>query len=364
MKFTFTRDSFLRGLQMVQSVISPRSTLPILYNVLVKTEKGSLSLMATDLTVWIKYLMKIETQKSCASTFQARRLLNIVREMPNEEIEIDIDEKDIATINYGASEYKVLGLSADEFPPLPPFETARAFSVGQQAFKEMLKKTGYAASLDESRQILSGILLSFKDQKLTMVATDGRRLALVEQEIEMPGDGQVDIVIPNKTVNELIKVLGDEGALKVQVLPNLAAFDLGETLVVTKLVEGSYPNFRQVIPSQCEERVVVDRERLLAALRRVALMTNEKYPSVKVAFEKNKMSISAVTPDIGEAHESVPTKYTGKLIAMAFNPDFMMDPLRSLTSDEVSIELVDDMSPAIIKCDIPFLYVLMPLRQS
>lgn len=364
MKFTLSKESFLKGLQMVQSVISAHSTLPILYNVLVKTEKGQLSLVATDLSVSMKYCMNVETQKACASTFQARRLLNIIREMPSDEIEVDIDEKDVASINCGSSEYKVLGLSADEFPPLPSFESAKSFTMEQAVFKEMLKKTGYAASLDESRQILSGILLNFKDQKLTMVATDGRRLALVEQEVEIPGNSQTDIVIPTKAVNELIKVLGDEGTMKIQVLTNLAAFDMGEILVVTKLIEGNYPNFRQVIPSQCEERVAVDRESLLAALRRVALMTNEKYPSIKVSFEKNKMNISAVTPDVGEAHESVPIKYAGKPIVMAFNPAFMMDPLRNLTSDEVSVELVDELSPAIIKCDIPFLYVLMPLRQS
>lgn len=362
MKFTLPKEAFLKGLQMVQSVISTHSTLPILYNVLLKIEKGKLSLVATDLAISMKYTMGLETAKACASTFQARRLFNIIREMPGSEIEMEIDEKDTALIQCGASEYKVLGLSADEFPPLPSFESARGFTMDQVVFKEMLRKTGYAASIDESRQTLSGILMSFKDQKLTMVATDGRRLALVEQEMEIAGNAQTDIIVPTKAVNELIKVLGDEGTLKIQVLPNLAAFEMGETLVVTKLIEGNYPNFRQVIPSQCEERVVVDRDSLLAALRRVALITNDKYPSVKVAFGKNQMNISAVTPDVGEAHESVPVKYTGKQIAMAFNPEYMMDPLRNLASDEVSIELVDDLSPAIIKCDIPFLYVLMPLR--
>jgi DNA polymerase-3 subunit beta len=308
--------------------------------------------------------MDLNTAKNCASTFNARRLFSIIREMPSGDIEIDIDEKDTAAITCGASEYKMLGLPADEFPPLPQFESARIFSLEQVVFKDILKKTSYAVSIDESRQILSGILLSFKDQKLTMVATDGRRLALAEKELEIPGNGQVDVVVPAKAVNELIKMLNDEGVLKIQVLSNLIAFDLGETLLVSKLIDGTYPNFRQVIPGQCEERVAVDRENLLAALRRVALMTDAKYPSIKVSFEKNQLNISAVNPDVGEAHESVPVKYTGKKIAMAFNPEYMMDPLRNLTSDEISIELVDELSPAIIKCDIPFLYVLMPLRLS
>jgi len=364
MKFTISKESILKGLQTVQSVISTHSTLPILYNVLINIEKGNLSLVTTDLSISMKYNMEVDTQKTCASTFQARRLFSIIRELPDENIEIDINDKDTAAINCGASSYKILGLSADEFPPLPSFESAHSFSVEQVTFREMLKKTVYAASMDESRQILNGILLSFKDQKLTMVATDGRRLALIEQEMEIPEDSQTDIVIPTKAVNELIKVLGDEGSLKIKTLTNLVSFDMEEVLVITKLIDGNYPNFRQVIPGQCEERVVVDRESLIAALRRVALITNDKYPSIKVSFEKNQMNISAVTPDVGEAQESVPIKYTGKRINMAFNPEFMIDPLRNLTSDEVSMELVDDLSPAIIKCDIPFLYVLMPLRLS
>ncbi len=364
MKFNLSKEAFLKGLQMVQSIISSHSTLPILYNVLLEIDKGKLSLVATDLTISMKHTMDLDTTKTCASTFQARRLFNIIREMPQDVIEMEIDEKDTALIQCGSSEYKVLGLSADEFPPLPSFEDACGFTITQLAFKDMLKKTGYAASLEETRQNLSGVLLSFKDQKLTTVATDGRRLALVEHELEIPGNAQTDIILPAKAVNELIKTLGDEGMVKIMALPNLAAFDMGKTLIITKLIEGNYPNFRQVIPNQCEERVVVDRDSLLAALRRVALITTEQYPSVKVVFDKNQMIISAVTPDVGEAHESVPIKYSGKQITMAFKPEYIMDPLRNLVSDEVSIELVDDMSPAIIKCDIPFLYVLMPLRLS
>ncbi len=363
MKFNLPKDALLKGLQMTQSVISTHSTLPILYNVLLKIEKGKLELTATDLSLSVRYTMSVDTQKSGASTFEARRLFNIVREAPGNEIELELD-KDTALIRCGASEYKVLGLSADEFPPLPPIDATRGFTIEQAVFKDMLKKTGYAASIDESRQTLSGVLLSFKNQKLTMVATDGRRLALAEKDIEIPGNEQADIIMPTKAVNEMVKTLGDEGALKIHVVNNMAAFDLGDTLVVTKLIEGSYPNFQQVIPKQCEERVTVAREALLSALRRVALITNEKYLSVKVVFAKNQMNLSAVTPDVGEAHESVPVKYTGKQIVMAFNPDFMMDPLRNLSSDEVSIELVDDTSPAILKCDLPFLYVLMPLRVS
>jgi len=362
MKFSITKESFLKGLQQVQSVISTHSTLPILFNVLLKAEKQKLSLVATDLAVSMRCNVEANIKKTGASTFPARRLLNIVRELPQEEVEIEVMDNNVAAIQCGSSAYKIFGLAADEFPPLPSFDDSRSITINQGTFKEMLKKTVYAASVDESRQILNGIMLGMREQKLTMVATDGRRLALVEQEIEVPPDAQSDLVIPTKTVNELIKVLGDEGTVKIQSLPNMVAFDMGDVLITSKLIEGSYPNFKQVIPSQCEERITMDRENLLAAIRRVALLTSEKNPSVKLTFAKNQVQIIVVTPDVGEAHESIPIKYTGKSIAMVFNPEYLMDPLRNLTGDEVAIELVDEMSPAVIKCDIPFLYVLMPLR--
>ncbi len=362
MKIGITKENFLKGLQQVQSVISTHSTRPILFNVLVKAEKQKLFLVATDLVVSIRCAVEANIKKTGASTFPARRLLSIVRELPQEEVEMEVMDSNIAAIQCGSSDYKIFGLAADEFPALPVFDDSRAITINQGTLKEMLKKTAYAVSIDESRQILNGIMMGMRDQKLTIVATDGRRLALVEQEIEVPPDTQKDLIIPTKTVNELIKLLGDDGVVKIQALPNMVAFDLGSVLVTSKLIEGSYPNFKQVIPSQCEERITIDRENLLTAIRRVALLTSDKNPSVKLTFAKNQVQIVVVTPDVGEAHESIPIKYTGKSISMAFNPEYLMDPLRNLTSDEVAIELVDDLSPAVIKCEIPFLYVLMPLR--
>jgi len=364
MKLTIAKDTLLKGLQMVQSVIASHSTLPILYNVLLTANKDKLQLTATDLSVSIRCTLDATVSKPGMSTVNAKRFLGIVRDLPDASVDIEIDDKNTAAINSGASSFKIFGLQADEFPPLPPFETAQTFSLEQNTLKEMLKKTAYAASIDESRQILNGILLSIRGQKLSMVATDGRRLALIEQEVEIPGDLKIDIVIPSKTVQELIKWMGDDGIVDVKTMGHMAAFEMGDTLIISKLIEGNYPNFRQVIPAQCEERVMISREGLMAALKRVAILTNEKYSSIKVAFEKNQILVTAVTPEIGEAKEVLPVKYTGKAMSMAFNPEFLIDPLKTLASDEVSIELSDDLSPAVLKCDIPFLYVLMPLRLS
>lgn len=362
MKLSISKEIFLKGLQVVQSIISAHTPLPILYNVLLKAEKGKLYLMATDMNISIKYSMDADVKKAGVCTFQARKILDIVHELPQGTVDLEVDSKSVASIISGSATYKLFGIPADDFPPLPSVEAKQSFNIEQLTLKEMFKKTVHSVSVDESRQVLNGIYLSFSDQKLIMVATDGRRLALIEQNVEIPADTKINVILPTKTVNELIKGLGDEGTVKISIQPNIAAFDYNGTLVISKLIEGVYPNYNQVIPSHSEERITLEREGFLAALRRVALVTNDKYPSIKIEITKNQMNISATTPEVGEAQEKIPIKYSGKQITIAFNPVFLTDPLRSLTNDEIYLELVDDLSPAVIKCDIPFLYVLMPLR--
>jgi DNA polymerase-3 subunit beta len=228
----------------------------------------------------------------------------------------------------------------------------------------MLKKTAYASSIDETRRVLNGVLLAFRSGKLTMVATDGRRLALVEHEVEFPSDEEVEMILPTKAVNELMHILKDEGDLAIHGQKNQVVFEFGETMMSTKLIEGVYPNYRQVIPSACEERVTVEREALLAAMRRVSLVTTDKSNATRLTFGGNQLVIVTQTPEVGEARETMPIKYNGKQIEIIFNPEYVMDPLRNLEGDEVYIEMNDGHSPALIKCDLPFLYVLMPLRMT
>ena len=364
MKLTVSKEAIIEGLQKVQSIVSTRTTLPILSNVLLKAEQDKLSMSTSDLEVNVRTSVDAKVAKAGGTTLPARRIFSIFKELPGSEIDIDVTDKDVASIRCGASYYKILGISEDEFPPLPPFEGGKTYSLDQGIFRSMLKNTSYAASTDETRYVLNGVLLSFSDDKLTVVATDGRRLALVEQEIEFPKGSEADLVIPTKTVDELIKTLGEKGSLKVEATQNQVAFEFDDMLIVSKLIEGTYPNFHQVIPSGSEERVVLEREGLLTAVRRAALLSIDKSSSVKLIFSRNKLEIVATTPDIGEARESLPLKYSGKDITISFNPDFVMDPLRYIEDDEVFLELTDDTSPGILKCSVPFLYVLMPMRTA
>jgi DNA polymerase-3 subunit beta len=314
--------------------------------------------------VGISDAVEAQIEKEGAITLPARRLVGIVRELPSSEIQIDLDNKNFASIRCGQSFFKILGLPEEEFPPLPAFEGAKEFTLKGKELRDALKKTSYAISTDETRYVLNGIFFSFREGTLTMVATDGRRLALVDLEVEFPRSQEVDIIVPTKCVAELVRLVEDEGDVKMSVTENQVAFEAGGTLLVSKLIEGNYPNYRQVIPGEPKERLTIERELFLTAVHRVSLLASEKSNSVKLVFAKNNIEIAANTPEVGEARESIPVAYKGREFSIAFNPEFLMAPLRNLPNDEVYLDLIDEMSPGVIKIQSPFLYVLMPMRIS
>jgi len=364
MKFSVSKEKLLAGLQTVQNVVSTRTTLPILSNVLLQAEGDQVRLTTTDLDVGVSGGITAQIERPGATTLPARRLATIVRELPAAEIQIEVDSKNVASIRCGQSFFKILGLPEEEFPPLPKFDDTRTFTIPQQLLRDALKKTSYAISTDETRYVLNGILFSSKENKLTLVATDGRRLALVDLEVEFPRSQEVDIIVPTKAVTELGRLLGDEGDVRLSVGENQVSFQINDTLLASKLIEGNYPNYRQVIPGDAKERITLERELFLNAVHRVSLLSSEKSNSVKLVFTKNNIEIAANTPDVGEARESLAVAYKGREFSIAFNPEFLQAPLRALTNDEIYLDLIDEMSPGVIKIQSPFLYVLMPMRIS
>jgi DNA polymerase-3 subunit beta len=367
MNLTISKEQIINGLQAVQNVVSTRTTLPILSNVLLKAEGTRLELTATDLDVTIASGVEASVKTPGATTVPVKRLFGIVKELPNLEIDLEVDEKNVCAIRSGSSFYKINGLSADEFPPLPQFKEEKKVVLPQETVKGMMKKTSFAISMDESRYVLNGIFLSLKDHKMTMVATDGRRLALVDEEVDISPQSQGEFIVPAKAVNELNRLLVDKGEVEIRYAENQASFTLkdekgGSILLITKLIEGNYPNYRQVIPAETKERVGLVREEFLHALRRAEIMTSEKSNSVKLSFGKNKLEITANSPDVGEAKETLAINYKGVEMAIAFNPKYVIDPLNALVNDEVFLELIDELSPGVLKINGPFLYVVMPMR--
>jgi DNA polymerase-3 subunit beta len=369
MNLSITKEQISHGLQSVQNVVSTRTTLPILSNVLLRADGNRLEMTATDLDVTITCSVEATVKKPGATTMPVKKLFGIVRELANPEIELETDDKNVTSLRSGSSFFKIRGLGAEEFPPPPKFKEDKKVVLPQEKIKGMLRKTSFAISTDESRYVLNGIYMTLKEHKLTMVATDGRRLALVDEEVDVSEKSQGEFIVPAKAVNELNRLLQDKGEVDIRYTDNQAAFTLKDdkgfsVLIVTKLIEGSYPNYRQVIPGETKERIALAREEFMHALRRAEIMTSDKQNSVKLNFTKNNLAITANSPDVGEARESLAINYKGKEMAIAFNPAYVIDPLNALTTDEVFLELIDELSPGVLKINGPFLYVVMPMRLS
>lgn len=364
MKINCTKENLLKAISQVQGAVSPKTTLPILSNVLLEAKAKALTLTTTDLDIGIQYTVPVEVIEPGATTMPARRLFGIIRELPGVDINISIDSNHIAVITCGSSYFKIVGLSKDEFPKLPEFPETKALELPQALLKEMISKTSYAISHDESRHVLNGLYLFLKSNKAIMVATDGRRLALVEKHMDLPKGSEMDTIIPAKTVSELMKLLLDEGSVDIVLAKNQIAFKIPNCMLVSRLIEGRFPNYKQVIPEVLENKITISREELLSAVKRSALVTSDRSNSIKLNFISNQLIITANTPDVGESRESLGIVYKGKDIDIAFNPSFIMDVLKNLDTDEVLFEVTDGTNPGIIRTGSEFLYVIMPMRLS
>lgn len=373
MKFKINQDHFSNGLQQVLNVVATRSTMPILGNVLIEAGEGQIELTTTNLDLGIRCRIKADVEIPGGITLPVRKLATIVRELPQSEVFVESSENNQAKIASGGSLFKIMGISTEEFPPLPSFENRHVFELTQDAVQNMLKSVSYGQSTDENRYILNGVYFNFSDDKLTLVATDGRRLALTALETDVVSDNGGSLILPAKTVAELERLLGKGEKLKIAFNDRQVAFEVAiddesdsgladQLYLVSKIVEGNYPNYRQVIPKETEHRVKIERELMLECVHRAALVTSDKSNSVKLKVSKNLLEISGSSSEYGESHESMAIAYDGPEVQVAFNPQFLMEPLKALTKDEVFFEFKDELSPGLFKTLDNFICVIMPLR--
>ncbi|MCX6949764.1 MAG: DNA polymerase III subunit beta [Opitutae bacterium] len=374
MKFKINRDHFSNGLAQVLNVVGSKAAMPILSNVLIEAEKDCISLTTTNLDLGIRCKIKAEVKEGGSVTLPVKRLATIVRELPNVDVAFDSTANHQVKIASGGSNFRIMGIGAEEFPKLPDSTDDKTYTLEQGEIATMLSNVSYAQSTDETRFILNGVYFNFKDEKLTLVATDGRRLALVSKELAVPATSAGAIILPAKTVAELLRLLGKGDKLKIAFNERRAAFqiDTGKDTsglidsiyLFSKVVEGNYPNYQQVIPKETHQRIKLERELFLQCVHRAALVTSEKSNSVKIKLSSNLLEITASSPDFGESHESMAIAYSGVDLQVAFNPQFVMDPLRALTKDEVFFELKDEVSPGVFKTLESFVCVIMPVRLS
>ncbi len=374
MKFKINRDHFSNGLAQVLNVVGSKAAMPILSNVLIEAEKDHISLTTTNLDLGIRCRIKAEVKEGGSITLPVKRLATIVRELPNVDVAFDTTANHQAKIASGGSNFRIMGIGAEEFPKLPDSADDKSFTLQQGELSGMLSNVSYAQSTDETRYILNGVYFSFKDGKFTLVATDGRRLALVGREMTIPANSAGAIILPAKTVAELLRLLGKGEKVKIAFNERRATFQIetgkdagglvDSIFLFSKVVEGNYPNYQQVIPKETHQRIKLERELFLHCVHRAALVTSEKSNSVKMKLSANLLEVMASSPDFGESHESVAVQYSGPDLQVAFNPQFIMDPLRALTKDEVFFELKDEVSPGVFKTLDNFICVIMPVRLS
>ena len=374
MEFKINKDHFSNGLQQVLNVVGTRSAMPILGNVLIEAGTDHISLTTTNLDIGIRCRITADVSNEGSITLPVRKLATIVKELPQQEVFFELSSNNQAKITSGGSIFKVMGIGTDEFPPLPSFENQHVFKLEQNDLANMLKSVSFAQSSDENRYILNGVYFNFSDENLTLVATDGRRLALTSYELESDSSDTGNLILPAKTVSEIERLVGKGESVKIAFNDRQVAFEIAiedeegnsglidHIYLVSKIVEGNFPNYRQVIPKETEHRIKVERELFLECVHRAALVTSEKSNSIKLKISKNLMEIMGSSAEYGESHESMGIAYDGPDVQIAFNPTFLMEPLRALSHDEIFFEFKDELSPGLVKTLNQFLCVIMPLR--
>lgn len=368
MKFTVAKDKFLDALHKIQNVVEKKNTVQILSNVLLSTSKESLSLTATDLEVGINVTVPVERATDGRVAISARNLLDIVKELPNKPVTITRKDNNWVEISCQKSTFNIVGLGAEEFPPLPGFENQTFLSVNSGGMREMIDRTLFAVSTDETRYHLNGVKFQATQNGLMrMVATDGHRLAFIDKELFL---GSIEafsrgVLIPKKGLGELRRLIDDKAeSFELALDKGSLLAKAGNTNLFIRLIEGDYPDYEQVIPKKSDKRLVSNREELLGSLRRVSLLANEKSRGVKLSIRENALVITSSNPDLGDANEEIDVEYKHDAIEIGFNARYIIECLSILDCEKVSIDLNDKLSPGLLRPEgrADYTYIVMPMR--
>jgi DNA polymerase-3 subunit beta len=367
MEIKAKRGDLLAMLYWTQSIVERRNTMPILANVLMESQKGEIRLTATDLEIGVRGQVEGEVSKEGAITVNAKKLYEIIREVPDDQVRLKRLDNDWVEIRSGKSVFKIVGLDAKEFPQFPKFDGKGLSTMPATAIREMIERTIFAVSTDETRYGLTGVFVEpGEGGKVKMVATDGHRLAFEEKVVGSLGLSK-GVILPRKGLAELKKLLesSDDGVISLGFKENMGLVTKDQIELFMRLIDSDFPDYTKVIPKGNPNVAKVDHDELLQALRRVSILSSERYKGIRMEFSNGKVAISASNPDLGEAVEDIEAEYNGKPISIGFNARYMMDVLSVLTGEgEVEIELKDELSPSVIRKNgvEGYLYVLMPMR--
>lgn len=362
MKTTVSKDALNAVIRNVLNAVNAKTTVPVLNNILLEADETGLILEATDLEMYVRCRIDAVTESPGVTTLPAKKFAQIISALPSGDVILESNEKQQTKINCAKARFRMLGMVADEFPREEEVSGEWNFTLPGGELKRSLAKVSYASSMDETRPTLNGTLLSVRNGMVTTVSTDGRRLALIERQVDNESEVDCDVILPPKVVGELIKVLSGDTPVSINLSESRASFLFGDTLIISKLVDGSYPNYRQVIPANFSQQAVFPREAFKTVLSRVRMVISDDSASVSVGLNKAEATINALSSDIGEGEEPMDISYEGEPVTMSFNPDFLMDPLNNLEADQVVLQFNDEYSPMAISGDEGFLYIIMPMR--
>ncbi|MDF0642663.1 MAG: DNA polymerase III subunit beta [Nitrospira sp.] len=374
MKVRIGRDELLTGLQRVQGVVEKRNTMPILSNILLEAKQEGVEIIATDLEIGMRGFYKATVQNTGGITLSARKLYEIIKELPSGDIEITSAENNWTNIQAGKSQFKIVGLPSADYPALPTIEREGLIPLSGAGLLELIRKTLFAAGDNDARYILNGLLVMLisADRKTTLrlVGTDGHRLAVAEQDLGKPeGKGvpqEIKAIIPKKAAHEMRRLLeeGGDGEPLIGFTKNLMIFRKSGLLLTSRLMEGNYPNYQQVIPKESNRRINVARLELESGLRRVSVLSRDKANAVKLSFAPGRLSLFSSSPDYGEAAEDLPARYEGEALNTGFNARYLLDVLGVMDGETLSLQMDNPLSPCLIQeAESPgFRCVVMPIK--
>jgi len=374
MKVRMGRDELLTGLQRVQGVVEKRNTMPVLSNILFEAKSEGAEIVATDLEIGMRGLYKATVLEPGGVTVSARKLYEIIKELPSSDIELMSGENNWTTIHAGKSQFKIVGLPATDYPALPSIEREGLTPLAGAGLLELIRKTLFAAGDNDARYILNGLLVTLvttdKKTTLRLVGTDGHRLAVAEQEVGKAGSKgapqEIKAIIPKKAAHEMRRLLEEGGETEplIGFAKNMMIFRKSGLLLTSRLMEGNYPNYQQVIPKEGGRRITVNRLELESALRRVSVLSKDKTSAVKVSFEPGKMTLFSSSPDYGEATEELPARYEGEHHSSGFNARYLLDVFGVMDGENVSLQMETPLSPCLIQeSESPgFKCVVMPIK--
>jgi len=369
MNFTIEKEVFLKGLARIQGIVEKRNTIPVLSNVLLEGKDGELCLTATDLEVGMQSTYPAQIRKPGKITVSAKKLYEIIKELPDNEIIFNAKDNCWIEVECGKAQFNIVGLSADEFPNFPKPDKTNFISLESSLCKEMIEKTFFAVSQDESKYNLNGIFCQVQEDtdQLRLVATDGHRLSMIDKTIEKTENEELTrgVILPRKGILELKKLAEDGvGNLHLGFMDNNAVVSKDQTVIIMRLVDGEFPDYSRVIPKTNEQKASIAVDPFLHALRRMIIVSSEKSRGVKMNLKDNLLEVSSSNPELGDAREELDVEYQGPELSVGFNARYLLDILQVQDQDRINIILKDNLSPGLIKPvdEDGYLAVIMPMR--